>query len=98
MEGNGLRQQDERRGFRHFLRRMWGAVRESFSRRPVQVPAPESPSPQPLRRVLLNEGVSRTLLEEYARHRRSERGDEETGWLLVGLRRGDEVVVQATLP
>ncbi len=42
--------------------------------------------------------VSRTLFAEYAAHRTTERGTEETGWALLGLRRGDEAVVLATLP
>ncbi len=52
----------------------------------------------PLRRVLLTDGVSRTLFEEYANHRESPRGDEETGWMLLGLREADEAVAVATLP
>ncbi len=52
----------------------------------------------PLRRVLLTDGVSRTLFGEYAAHRDSARGDEETGWVLLGLRDLDEAVALATLP
>jgi proteasome lid subunit RPN8/RPN11 len=48
--------------------------------------------------VVLTDEVSRTLFEEYAAHRESTRGDEETGWVLLGLREVDEVVVLATLP
>jgi proteasome lid subunit RPN8/RPN11 len=53
---------------------------------------------QPLRRILLTDGVSRTLFEEYARHRDRPRGDEETGWFLLGLREEEEAVALATLP
>src|SRR5438045_9415836 len=53
---------------------------------------------RPLRRVTLTDEVTRTLFDEYAAHRRSERGDEETGWVLLGLRDGDEATVVATLP
>jgi len=42
--------------------------------------------------------VGRTLFGEYASHRRTERGQEETGWTLLGLRRGNEAVVLATIP
>jgi hypothetical protein len=53
---------------------------------------------QPLERVILTDGVGHTLFEEYATHRKEARGDEETGWLLLGLRGVDTAVVLATLP
>jgi proteasome lid subunit RPN8/RPN11 len=53
---------------------------------------------QALRRVVLTDGVGRTLFEEYGSHCESTRGDEETGWLLLGVREEDETVVLATLP
>jgi hypothetical protein len=60
---------------------------------------PFSPHPyQPLKRVLLTDGVGRTLFEEYAAHRESARGDEETGWVILGLREATEAIVLATLP
>ena len=52
----------------------------------------------PLRHVTLTDEVSRTLFEEYAAHRQSHRGNEETGWTLLGLRDGDEAIILATLP
>jgi hypothetical protein len=52
----------------------------------------------PLSRILLTDGVGRTLFEGYARHRDADRGDEETGWLLLGLRERSEAVALATLP
>src|SRR5215469_15263122 len=52
----------------------------------------------PLERVLLTDEVGRTLFEEYAEHRQSSRGEEETGWVLLGLREPREAVVLATLP
>jgi hypothetical protein len=48
--------------------------------------------------VVLTDQVSRTLFAEYAAHRASDRGAEETGWVLLGLREADEAVVLATLP
>jgi proteasome lid subunit RPN8/RPN11 len=51
-----------------------------------------------LERVLLTDGVGRTLFDEYARHRAEANGDEETGWVLMGLREADHAVVLATLP
>jgi len=69
------------------------------SRPPAQAVAP-APSIRyaPLQRVLLTDGVGRTLFEEYARHRAEARGEEETGWVLLGLREAREAVVLATLP
>lgn len=61
--------------------------------------APASPvALEPLARVVVTDEVSRTLFGEYAAHRAGDRGAEETGWLLLGRRRADEVVVLATLP
>ena len=51
----------------------------------------------PLHRILLTDGVGRTLFEEFAGHRR-ERGEDETGWVLLGLRDAHEAVALATLP
>jgi hypothetical protein len=51
-----------------------------------------------LRRLLLTEGVVHTLFEEFAAHRSGHRGDEETGWILLGLRDLDEAIAVATLP
>jgi proteasome lid subunit RPN8/RPN11 len=48
--------------------------------------------------VVLTDGVNRTLFEKYAAHRREERGDKETGWMLFGHRKEDEALVLATLP
>src|SRR5438132_8918872 len=52
----------------------------------------------PLKRVLLTDDVGRTLFEEYAAHQASSRGEEETGWVLLGLREEEEALVLATLP
>src|SRR5207253_1062318 len=59
--------------------------------RPAARPAPSAYGP--LGRVLLTDGVGRTLFEEYADHRAAARGEEETGWVLVGLREASEAVV-----
>ncbi len=64
--------------------------------RPVEgVPRPDY---RPLDRLVLTDGVSRTLFEEYDAHRRGPRGEEETGWMLLGHRREKEAVALATLP
>src|SRR5262249_22329523 len=52
----------------------------------------------PLQRARLTDGVGRTLFEQYAAHRASSRGSEETGWLLLGLREPREAVALAALP
>jgi proteasome lid subunit RPN8/RPN11 len=53
---------------------------------------------EPLKRIVLTDQVSRTLFQEYTAHLGSKRGEEETGWDLVGLRDRDQAVVMATLP
>ena len=65
---------------------------------PARTLSPPAVSYGPLRRVLLTDGVAHTLFEEYALHRSAARGEEETGWVLLGLRAADEAVVLATLP
>jgi hypothetical protein len=62
---------------------------------------PPAPSPRAYRRldrVVLTDEISRTLFEEYAEHRQGSRGEEETGWVLLGLREETEALVLATLP
>jgi hypothetical protein len=84
--------------------RMFHEVQRSFVR---PRPSARSASPSaglararyaPLQRVVLTDGVGRTLFEGYAGHRAGARGEEETGWLLLGLREASEAVVLATLP
>lgn len=53
---------------------------------------------QPLQRVFLTDGVVRTLFDEYADHRASACGEEETGWVILGHRDATEATVMATLP
>ncbi len=78
---------------RAFARRVGTAPAEAA---PAAPPAAEAP--QPLRRVVLTEGVCRLLFAEYAAHRETDRGQEETGWLLLGMRHRDEAIAVATLP
>jgi hypothetical protein len=53
---------------------------------------------QPLERLFLTDGVVRTLFEEYAAHRDSACGEEETGWVILGHRSVSHATVLATLP
>lgn len=79
------------------LNRAW--VREQSA--PIQESrlAPVPPGKhRPLQHVTLTDEVGRTLFEEYAAHRKGERGGEETGWILLGLREAEDAVALATLP
>jgi hypothetical protein len=79
------------------LRRVW--YRERGSQPQPHHPEPPRPQEyQALERVVLTDGVGRTLFEEYAAHRAEVRGEEETGWVLLGYREPTEAVVLATLP
>lgn len=66
--------------------------------RPPEPTAPPPVSLLRLRRVILTDAVGRTLFGEYAVHRDTERGQEETGWVLLGRREAEQAVVLATLP
>lgn len=48
--------------------------------------------------MVLTDEVVRTLFGEYVAHRATDRGAEETGWVLLGRREPDAAVVLATLP
>jgi proteasome lid subunit RPN8/RPN11 len=65
---------------------------------PVLPPNPAVRPLRPLKRLRLTDQVSHTLFDEYAAHRASARGEEETGWALLGLREGDTALALATLP
>jgi proteasome lid subunit RPN8/RPN11 len=60
--------------------------------------APAEARYAPLKRLILADDVGRTLFEEFAAHQAGTRGEEETGWVLLGVRREEEAVVLATLP
>ena len=59
-------------------------------------PPPGPTKYQPIRQVILTDEVGRTLFEEYAAHRESSRGHEETGWVLLGLREVSQAIVLAS--
>ena len=62
------------------------------------LPASSPKTYRRLERVRLTDQVCRTFFEEYREHRRSQRGDEEIGWVLLGVREEGEALVLATLP
>jgi len=87
-----------------WARQFWNALHATLIKPPrliVPEPEPLLPAPGPLerlQRVVLTDAVARTLFEEYASHRGGDRGNEETGWILLGLREKTQAVVLATLP
>lgn len=48
--------------------------------------------------VRIHQGVLNTMFEDFHRHKETDRGDEETGWMLLGRRESGEVIVEAALP
>ncbi len=48
--------------------------------------------------ILLTEGVAHTLFDDYRNHRHSSRGEEEIGWVLLGLRQDGKAIALAALP
>jgi hypothetical protein len=79
------------------LQRVWLRPRGAPETRAP--PPPAAPAAYlPLDGVRVTDGVGHTLFEEYAAHRAEARGDEETGWVLLGLREQSQAVVLATLP
>src|SRR5947209_15920624 len=103
LNGDGERDPAQQ-GLGDFARQLWGVLQRSLFRQRVAISSAVQEAPrlpkhyEPLRRVLLTDGVGRTLFEEFAAHRAEERGDEETGWVLMGLREHDEAIALATLP
>jgi len=61
-------------------------------------PPVQPPAFAPLERIVVTDGVGRTLFEQFANHRGGPTGKEETGWLLLGLREARQAVCLATLP
>jgi hypothetical protein len=91
---------------RAIVRRVWEWADGLTGPVPLAQPAAPHPTPRPadgakygrIKRVVLTDEVSRTLFGEYAAHRETDRGTEETGWVLLGVREAEEAVVLATLP
>ncbi len=79
------------------LRRIWLPSRATASH-VAPSSADGSGSLRALKRVVLTDGVSNTLFQQYDEHRRGERGEEETGWVLMGQRGEHEALALAALP
>jgi hypothetical protein len=79
---------------------MFGWLQRLFARwRPADHGANRPPAePARIERIVLTEGVANTLFADYTEHRRSERGGEEIGWVLLGLRHGGDAIALAALP
>lgn len=84
----------------HHLRLLAARWAERLAPPPPLPPEPPAPPGryEPLTRLLLTDSVGRTLFTQYAEHRLTERGAEETGWVLLGLRQAEEAVALAALP
>jgi proteasome lid subunit RPN8/RPN11 len=78
------------------------AEAKALADRLANPPTPAKPAPavsySRLARLVLTDTVGRTLFGEYAAHRAGDRGQEETGWVLLGRREEQQAVVLATLP
>lgn len=89
---------DWKDAFRNTLARWKGWVAGPVSVRPSEPMVATPVEYGPLTKVILTDEVSRTLFGEYAGHRNTDRGAEETGWVLLGHREHDTATVLATLP
>jgi proteasome lid subunit RPN8/RPN11 len=79
------------------MREEWGQVWRRTLPRPAPAPAGAG-GYQPLEKLVLTDGVGNTLFRQYAEHRQSSRGEEETGWMLMGIREETIAIALATLP
>src|SRR5688572_8671942 len=81
------------------------ALFQRFSQRFLQAPAADLFAPpalpksyEKLERVVLTDAVARTLFDDFAKHKKGRRGDEEIGWVILGIREEREAIALATLP
>jgi len=83
---------------------MLGDLQRALFRNPPPVPSrrllpvPSAAHYAPLQRLVLTDGVGRTLFEQFAGHRQDNKSEAETGWVLLGLREASEAVALAALP
>jgi hypothetical protein len=59
---------------------------------------PPAAPPRRLERIVLADGLAHTLFDDFMGHRQSPRGDEEIGWILLGLRQDGVAIALAALP
>lgn len=90
-------------GFRDVLYAGWRWLVQHArgnARAEPRIPAPSANREplRPLERVVLTDAVARRLFDDFDSHRATPRGDEEIGWMIVGLRSGAEAVIQGLLP
>jgi proteasome lid subunit RPN8/RPN11 len=69
----------------------------TWEKREPRVERPAA-APTGLEYITLADGVAHTLRDDYAEHRQSDRGHEEIGWILLGIRQGNEAIALAALP
>jgi proteasome lid subunit RPN8/RPN11 len=106
-DSNGVRPIDPRRWLYEIVSRCQRALEPYSGKRtgawwpPAELREMGSPAPRGysrLARVKITTGVVQSLFEEYLAHRRSDRREEETGWVLLGWREEDEACIRATIP
>jgi proteasome lid subunit RPN8/RPN11 len=89
-------------GLGDFLRRLLTRASRALGNVEVPaselLPAPTTKSLRRLQRVHITDQACRTLFDEFAKHRRTKRGEEEIGWVLLGVREETSALVLATLP
>jgi proteasome lid subunit RPN8/RPN11 len=88
------------RGLLYKVPYLWKRLRDVLPRRaqaaaPVETPTPEL---RRLQRVFIAEDVMQMLFEDFAAHRRTARGVEEIGWILLGVWQDGEPTVLAAIP
>ncbi len=90
------------RSLRDYLGRFFHALNRMLGAEPA--PAPEllptaaTKTFGRLERVRLTDEVCRTIFDDFGKHRRGKRGEEEIGWVLLGVREATSALVLATLP
>lgn len=70
----------------------WGSLA------PAALPGTAAATLERLERIVLTEAVLHTLFDQYQSHCQTDRGEEETGWVLLGLREETLAVAMAALP
>jgi len=84
----------------HFLTFCRNRLRNVFVAQRPTLPEPATipKAYRRLERIVLTDGVVRTLFDDFDRHRETARGEEEFGWVLLGVREEAEAIVLAVLP